>query len=92
MWKPLNHRITQWHGRRVWVVGASSGIGAALARALLQAGARVVLSARSAPGLAQVAAGHPLAEVLPLDVTDATAWARAARTLQQQGAAPGRPT
>ena len=70
MFKPLNHRINQWHGRRVWVVGASSGIGAALAQALLQAGARVVLSARSASGLAQVAAGHPLAEVLPLDVTD----------------------
>ena len=88
MFKPLNHRINQWHGRRVWVVGASSGIGAALAQALLQAGARVVLSARSASGLAQVAAGHPLAEVLPLDVTDATAWAQAAHTLQQQGAAP----
>ena len=72
----------------MWVVGASSGIGAALAQALLQAGARVVLSARSASGLAQVAAGHPLAEVLPLDVTDATAWAQAAHTLQQQGAAP----
>ena len=56
MFKPLNHRINQWHGRRVWVVGASSGIGAALAQALLQAGARVVLSARSASGLAQVAA------------------------------------
>ena len=88
MFKPLNHRITQWHGRRVWVVGASSGIGAALAQALLQAGARVVLSARSASGLAQVAAGHPLAEVLPLDVTDAAAWAQAAHSLQQQGPPP----
>lgn len=35
-----------WAGRRVWVTGASSGIGAALARALVREGARVVVSAR----------------------------------------------
>jgi NAD(P)-dependent dehydrogenase (short-subunit alcohol dehydrogenase family) len=72
----LNPRICDWRGRRVWVIGASSGIGAALARALLTQGARVALSARSAPGLLQIAA-MPGANtlVLPLDVTDTTAVA-----------------
>ena len=32
--------------RRVWIIGASTGIGAATAQALLAAGARVALSAR----------------------------------------------
>lgn len=43
---PLNPPITDWRGRRVWVVGASSGIGAALAQSLVAKGARVVASAR----------------------------------------------
>ena len=44
----MNPKITDWSGRRVWLVGASSGIGAALAQALAQRGARLALSARSA--------------------------------------------
>lgn len=68
----LNQPIRDWHGKRVWVIGASSGIGAALARALLAQGARVVLSARSKPSLEQIAATHGTNTlVLPLDVTDA---------------------
>ena len=43
----LNPRIPSWHGQRVWVVGASYGIGAALARRLINDGARVAMSARS---------------------------------------------
>ena len=83
----LNPAIRDWRDKRVWVIGASSGIGAALARALLAQGARVALSARSAPGLAQIAA-TPGATVLvmPLDVTDAAAVAPA---LQQVVAAWG---
>jgi len=68
---PLNRPITDWNGVRVWIIGASSGIGAALAQALLAAGARVALSARNAEGLAAVAAGARPGQVLvlPLDVT-----------------------
>lgn len=68
---PLNKPIRNWNGRRVWVVGASSGIGAALARALIVRGARVALSARNAQALAEMATtGKPEQTLqLPLDVT-----------------------
>jgi short-subunit dehydrogenase len=67
----LNKPIRSWNGRRVWVVGASSGIGAALARALIARGARVALSARNAQALAGIAAsgGAEQTLLLPLDVT-----------------------
>ena len=84
MFKPLNPPITDWSGRRVWVVGASSGIGAALAQALQRAGARVAVSARRAQALQEVI-GHPPrapvdapdpvqdALILPLDINDVQA-------------------
>ena len=53
----LNPAIADWSGRRVWIVGASSGIGAALAEALLEAGAHVAISARRLDALEQVVAG-----------------------------------
>jgi len=73
--RPLNRTITTWADRRVWLVGASSGIGAALAQELLEAGARVALSARRAELLQGVAAGHPQAIVAPFDILDQDAWA-----------------
>ena len=62
--------IDNWHDRRVWLLGASSGIGAALARALLARGARVALSARKAQALAEVAGDSPRALILPCDAAD----------------------
>ena len=91
---PLNAPITDWHGKRVWLVGASSGIGLATAQALLARGARVVVSARSALPLQDFVAaqatssppGEPArAEAVPVDVTDATSVATAARTVLAGG-------
>jgi short-subunit dehydrogenase len=56
-------------GRRVWIIGASTGIGAALAAELVGRGAAVAISARRADRLRAVA-GDEMAAV-PLDITDA---------------------
>jgi short-subunit dehydrogenase len=55
-------------GRSVWVVGASSGIGAALAEELVSRGARVAISARRREKLEQVSNGRMT--VVEADVTD----------------------
>jgi len=87
---PMNPPIGSWAGCRVWVVGASSGIGAELARALQARGARVAVSARRADALAAVFADAPAAPgaappvVLPLDVTDAAAVAGACQVLRER--------
>ena len=81
---PFNPPITDWHGRSVWLVGASSGIGLACAEALHAAGARVCVSARQAALLQDFADRHPGALALPLDVTDASAVKQAAAQVQTQ--------
>jgi NAD(P)-dependent dehydrogenase (short-subunit alcohol dehydrogenase family) len=83
--KPLNPPMAQWQGRTVWLVGASSGIGRALAEALHTAGARVAASARNAQALQALADGHPGLRALPLDVGDASAVRQAAERLQADG-------
>ncbi len=59
--------------RRAIVTGASSGIGAATARALAAAGAEVVLVGRDPDRLAAVAAQCPRSRSVTLDVRDAAA-------------------
>ena len=59
--------------RLVWVTGASSGIGAAVAAAYADTGATVLASARRDAPLRALAAAHPSVVPLPLDVTDQAA-------------------
>ncbi|MES9974961.1 MAG: SDR family NAD(P)-dependent oxidoreductase, partial [Candidatus Thiodiazotropha sp.] len=63
----LNPRIIDWRGKRVWIIGASSGIGAALAAAMGQRGARLAVSARREENLWDISGRETL--VMPLDVT-----------------------
>ncbi len=60
--------IPDFSGQRIWIIGASSGIGEACAKAFLKAGARVALSSRRAERLIAIA-NNQKALVLPLDVT-----------------------
>jgi len=63
-----------FQGRRVWITGASSGIGEASALAFHQAGAKLILSARREDELKRVQSacgGEPATLILPMDVTNA---------------------
>jgi dehydrogenase/reductase SDR family protein 7B len=63
--------MKMFSGKTWWLTGASSGIGAALAQALADAGARLVLSGRNVEALEDVAkncGGGAL--VLPFEATD----------------------
>jgi NAD(P)-dependent dehydrogenase (short-subunit alcohol dehydrogenase family) len=75
----LNPPIRDWRGQRVWLVGASTGIGQALAERLHALGATVLVSARKADALQAFVERHPGSIALPLDTTDADAVQAAAR-------------
>ncbi len=87
-WAAMNPPLTDWAGRRVWLVGASSGIGEACAQALHALGAQVLVSARGAEALETFAASHGgphPAQAWPLDVSDAKAVSATARAILAEG-------
>lgn len=71
--------MTQFAGKTIWMVGASHGLGREVARRLDQAGARLILSARSEDALEQLARELRQAQPEPLDVTDLESVANAAQ-------------
>jgi NAD(P)-dependent dehydrogenase (short-subunit alcohol dehydrogenase family) len=85
LFAPLNPRIADWRGRRVWLVGASSGIGRAAAADLHARGATVYVSARNAAALGLFIAHRPGTASLPLDVCDGAQVKAAADTILADG-------
>lgn len=74
--------MRDWSGKSYWLIGASDGLGAALAEVMSRSGVHVVLSARSEDKLAELADGLPgAATVVPMDVTDDASVARAAEAV-----------
>ncbi|MGR3501774.1 SDR family NAD(P)-dependent oxidoreductase [Pseudaestuariivita sp.] len=71
-----------WQGKRYWMVGASEGLGAALAHKLSRAGVHLILSARSEDKLNELAFDLPgPAEVQTVDVSDDQSVADAAEAI-----------
>ncbi|MES2946304.1 MAG: SDR family NAD(P)-dependent oxidoreductase [Pseudomonadota bacterium] len=82
---PFNTLLTDWRGKTVWLVGASSGIGQATAHALHGRGAKVFVSARNRAALDVFAQQHPGSVALPLDAADAESVKIAAQSIVQAG-------
>lgn len=77
--------MSQLNGKTVWLTGASSGIGLALAEALAAKGARLILSARNEEKLTALAARLPgQHHVLPLDLMHPEAAYEQAEQVCQQ--------
>lgn len=77
--------MSAYHNQVVWIIGASSGIGAALAHELSARGATLALSARRKNDLDQL--NNKLGDagcVFPLDVTDADMMKRTAHAIHSQ--------
>lgn len=76
----------QLRNRKIWLIGASSGIGAALVPLLVREGASLAISSRNGEALLKLAERHGEGHivVMPLDVTDKKAIARTAVELEQE--------
>lgn len=76
-----------FRGKRVWLTGASSGIGEALVAPLVARGARVAITARRGDRLTTIAARHrtagtPTVVAFPADVTDRLAVVETVRAIE----------
>ncbi|MEY5050291.1 MAG: hypothetical protein RLZZ619_221 [Pseudomonadota bacterium] len=62
----LNKPVTSFYNKRIWVIGASSGIGFACTKDFLSHGAKVAISARRANLLQEINKAYPSDQVLSL--------------------------
>ncbi|KNX41951.1 putative oxidoreductase [Roseovarius tolerans] len=74
--------MTDWQGKRYWLVGASEGLGAALAHKINAAGAEVIVSARNADRLEELVQSLPgRARAVAMDVCDDASVTEAAKAV-----------
>lgn len=74
--------MREWSGKRYWLVGASEGLGAALAHQLSRAGAEVIVSARSQEKLDALVDALPgAASAQVVDVSDRASVEAAAEAI-----------
>lgn len=69
--------MSNFDGKTYWIIGASTGLGRALAEVLHREGAQLVLSARSSDRLAEICRALPNTRAVPFDVTDLDAVCQA---------------
>ncbi len=75
--------MSRLSGKTYWLIGASEGLGREIAKALVGAGAHVILSARSQNRLQELTWALGAATPLPMDVTDTGSVKKAAESLGQ---------
>ena len=75
--------MIDFSGKTYWLIGASEGMGRALAKQLNAQGAHLILSARNAERLDTLSTEISNARVLPLDVTDTDAVRQAAASIRE---------
>lgn len=81
-----NPPITDWRNKTVWIVGASSGIGEALAVLLTQKAARVIASARREDRLRSLSPAPFMS--LAVDVTNEASLAQAIHEMESANSLP----
>ncbi|WP_406645615.1 SDR family NAD(P)-dependent oxidoreductase [Aliisedimentitalea scapharcae] len=75
--------MKEFQGKTIWLIGASEGLGRALAKALTDAGAQVIVSARNERRLEELCSQLPGARAIPMDVSDAVSVRTACAAIGQ---------
>jgi NADP-dependent 3-hydroxy acid dehydrogenase YdfG len=76
--------MINWQAKRYWLIGASEGLGAALAQKLSSAGVEVIVSARNEERLQELVASLPgKASYVTVDVSDSASLAAAMQQIGQ---------
>ena len=79
---PLNPPIREWTNRKVWLVGASSGIGLVTANKLIEKGATLIAAVRNVAKARAVL--NPKAQIQELDLADLDSVKRFANNLKPE--------
>lgn len=68
----------------IWIIGASTGIGLAVANAYADDGARVIISARNQSALEEMAISNPLFDALAMDVSQESSVEKASAFIESR--------